>query len=641
VLLHSHELMDLNVVPEDHEDEIFRGHYDQEPRSREQEDRRRGFKRDYPGEGSNHGGGHYYRGGQGYHHNNNKHSRPYDRNKLPEGWLGCPAYGQNIDYIIPSKVPLGDNFIIHGKRYSCRDAVHEQGKLRREIGLVIDLTNTSRYYPTSDWKKIKAGTRHVKIACKGRGSVPDNESVNDFIYEVSQFYSSQKQSNRKYILVHCTHGFNRTGYMIVHFLVRSQSVSVTEALQRFANARPPGIYKQDYIDELYTFYGERRPEIIECPLTPEWKRSSEFDLNGKMMQDEDSGSSSVHEVLENKEMTNDDVIGDALPYDENDMMQQCCYDLLGQGRRAKGNMQFPGSHPVSLNRDNLQLLRQRYYYATWKADGTRYMMLITWDGCYLIDRKFCFRRVRVRFPLKQNNEGFDKETHNITLLDGEMVIETLPDTQKQVRRYLIYDVMAINGVPVVELPFCERWKRLEREVIEPRNLERRFFDQSRIPYYRYDMEPFRVRRKDFWLLSVVTKLLENFIPKLSHEADGLIFQGWDDPYVLRTHEGLLKWKYSDTIDFLFEVTDDYRQLLILNEGRKKRVVEGSVLFEKSDPSAFNGKIIECSWDANKQVWVYMRTRTDKSNPNEFNTYRKVIVHNLLINFLEGILKYVY
>lgn len=32
-------------------------------------------------------------------------------------------------------------------------------------------------------------------------------------------------------------------------------------------------------------------------------------------------------------------------------------------------------------------------------------------------------------------------------------------------------------------------------------------------------------------------------------------QGWDDPYVPRTHEGLLKWKYPElnSVDFLFEV----------------------------------------------------------------------------------------
>ena len=53
--------------------------------------------------------------------------------------------------------------------------------------------------------------------------------------------------------------------------------------------------------------------------------------------------------------------------------------------------------------DNLQLLRQRYYYATWKADGTRYMMLITCDACYLIDRKFLFRRINMRFPCRYSN----------------------------------------------------------------------------------------------------------------------------------------------------------------------------------------------------------------------------------------------
>ncbi|RZC50478.1 hypothetical protein C5167_018911 [Papaver somniferum] len=123
----------------------------------------------------------------------------------------------------------------------------------------------------------------------------------------------------------------------------------------------------------------------------------------------------------------------------------------------------------------------------------------------------------MRFPMKQTNEGLGRDTHHLTLLDGMM-----------------------------------------EEVIEPRNLERQYIHQSRNPDYRYDLEPFRVRRKDFWLLSTVTKLLQEFIPKkLSHEADGLIFQGWHDPYVPRTHEGLLKWKYPEMnyIDFLFEIVD--------------------------------------------------------------------------------------
>lgn len=39
------------------------------------------------------------------------------------------------------------------------------------------------------------------------------------------------------------------------------------------------------------------------------------------------------------------------------------------------------------------------------------------------------------------------------------------------------------------------------------------------------------------------------------DIDVLLCQGWDDPYVPRTHEGLLKWKYPEmnSVDFLFEV----------------------------------------------------------------------------------------
>lgn len=60
-----------------------------------------------------------------------------------------------------------------------------------------------------------------------------------------------------------------------------------QAIKIFAEARPPGIYKPDYIDALYTFYHERKPDAVVCPPTPEWKRTTELDLNGDAMPDED------------------------------------------------------------------------------------------------------------------------------------------------------------------------------------------------------------------------------------------------------------------------------------------------------------------------------------------------------------------
>ncbi|XP_043711172.1 mRNA-capping enzyme-like isoform X3 [Telopea speciosissima] len=644
---HEEVFEDHEEVFEDHEDRVEGGlaveeHVETavETFRREREERRQRLKREYQDEGPK----------PSLQQPKmdpvvpTKRPRSYDRYKPPSGWVDCPPYGKSIDNIIPSKVPLGESFnssVAPGKRYSLRQVVHLQTVAGRELGLVIDLTNTTRYYSPADFKK--QGIKHVKIACKGRDSVPDNESVNNFVYEVFQFLFRQKQSKKRHILVHCTHGHNRTGYMIVHFLMRSQPISVTEAIQRFASARPPGIYKQDYIDALYTFYHERKPETVICPPTPEWKRASDFDLNGEAVPDEDDDGGiavSLHEDhVESEVMTNDDVLGDAIPADQQDAMRQFCYHTLKLVTGAKRILQFPGSHPVSLNRDNLQLLRQRYYYATWKADGTRYMMLLTYDGCYLIDRNFCFRRVQMRFPTRSTNEGLAEKTHNLTLLDGEMIVDTVPETQKQERRYLIYDMMAINGVSVVERPFYERWKMLEKEVIELRNVERQHIHHSRYHYYKYDLEPFRVRRKYFWLLSTVNKVLKEFIPTLSHAADGLIFQGWDDPYVPRTHEGLLKWKYPEmnSVDFLFEMEED-RQLLYLHERGNRKLMEGNrVVFEgASDPSAFSGKIIECSWDSEEEVWLCMRIRTDKATPNDFNTYKKVL-RSIKDNITEDVL----
>ncbi|XP_022747226.1 mRNA-capping enzyme-like isoform X4 [Durio zibethinus] len=561
--------MDLNAspLPEDDEDsyESHVEHYSApkehvesavEISRREREERRKRLKQDRPDDHPVHVSpppvrDHFYQ---------NRNPKFYDKSRIPPGWLDCPSAGQEIGCIIPSKVPLGESYndcVPPGKRYSFKQVIHQQRVLGRKLGLVIDLTNTSRYYQTPDLKK--EGIKHVKIQCRGRDAVPENVSVNAFVYEVSQFL--QRQKSKKYILVHCTHGHNRTGYMIIHYLMRSQSMSVTQAIKIFSEARPPGIYKPDYIDALYAFYHERRPEMVVCPSTPEWKRSSDLDLNGEAVaddddDDDDGGPTTLPKSHETDVvLTNDDILGDEIPQDQLESMRLFCYQTLKLNVGVRGHAQFPGSHPVSLNRDNLQLLRQRYYYATWKADGTRYLMLITVDGCYLIDRTFNFRRVQMRFPCRHPIEGIGDRTHHFTLLDGEMIIDTLPDSQKQERRYLIYDMMALNHVPIIE--------------------------------------------------------------------------GWDDPYVPRTHEGLLKWKYAqmNSVDFLFEIgSDDHQHLFLYERGRKKLMEGHRVEFrDVSDPPpSFSGKIIECSWDLDQQVWVYMRIRTDKSTPNDFNTFKKVM-----------------
>lgn len=65
--------------------------------------------------------------------------------------------------------------------------------------------------------------------------------------------------------------------------------------------------------------------------------------------------------------------------------------------------------------------------------------------------------------------------------------------------------------------------------MRPRQQERQRLDSKQpgslaAGLYRYAEEPFRTRRKDFWPLPQAGKVLNEFIPQLSHECDGLIFQ---------------------------------------------------------------------------------------------------------------------
>ncbi|KIY91338.1 hypothetical protein MNEG_16626 [Monoraphidium neglectum] len=158
-------------------------------------------------------------------------------------------------------------------------------------------------------------------------------------------------------------------------------------------------------------------------------------------------------------------------------------------------------------------------------------------------------------------------------MDGEMVVDEIEEQQhgsdggggggggakKQRRRYLAYDLMMINGEGVMDLKFGDRHMLIEKEVAAPRVEEAKWMMQlpaGRAPLvYSYAEEPFGFRRKDFYQLHRGEKLLRVFIPKLCHESDGLILQPHDDPYLPRTCDDLLKWKfdYLNSVDFKLEV----------------------------------------------------------------------------------------
>lgn len=45
--------------------------------------------------------------------------------------------------------------------------------------------------------------------------------------------------------------------------------------------------------------------------------------------------------------------------------------------------------------------------------------------------------------------------------------------------------------------------------------------------------------------------------------------------------------------------------------------------EGHEPSEFVNRVIECSWDGDRNAWRYMRHRLDKEYPNAYHVYEKV------------------
>jgi mRNA-capping enzyme len=126
------------------------------------------------------------------------------------------------------------------------------------------LTNTDRYYSKEDVEK--EGIRYMKLNCAGREGAPNEDQTNLFIRICKTF--TEKNPN-EHIGVHCTHGFNRSGFLICAFLVVEHDWGVDVALQQFAKMRPPGIYKQDYINRLFEMYADPDDPDMSPPTKPE------------------------------------------------------------------------------------------------------------------------------------------------------------------------------------------------------------------------------------------------------------------------------------------------------------------------------------------------------------------------------------
>ncbi|KAK6035695.1 hypothetical protein COOONC_26800 [Cooperia oncophora] len=88
----------------------------------------------------------------------------------------------------------------------------------------------------------------------GHGSSPTQEETDRFVRLVQGF---TRDHPGEIVGVHCTHGFNRTGFLIAAYMVVAKNDPVEST-------------SKDYLGDLFERYGDP-DDCLEAPNKPSWE----------------------------------------------------------------------------------------------------------------------------------------------------------------------------------------------------------------------------------------------------------------------------------------------------------------------------------------------------------------------------------
>ncbi|RVE66194.1 hypothetical protein OJAV_G00124450 [Oryzias javanicus] len=178
------------------------------------------------------------------------------KNDIPDRWLDYSAVGRRLPgtRFIAFKVPLNQALtqkLPASAAFGPWELLDAVSRERQELGLIIDLTFTTRYYGPQD---LPESMMVVKIATAGH-HIPNDGAILSFKRAVRNFLR-QNQNNDTLIGVHCTHGLNRTGYLICRYLIDVDGMDPAAAVNLFNSSRGHAMERQNYLDDLH--HGPKR-----------------------------------------------------------------------------------------------------------------------------------------------------------------------------------------------------------------------------------------------------------------------------------------------------------------------------------------------------------------------------------------------
>eukprot|EP00112_Aurelia_sp_Birch-Aquarium-sp1_P009984 Seg2155.2 transcript_id=Seg2155.2/GoldUCD/mRNA.D3Y31 product="RNA/RNP complex-1-interacting phosphatase" protein_id=Seg2155.2/GoldUCD/D3Y31 len=184
--------------------------------------------------------------------------------RIPDRWLEYSQLGDRIKGLpfICFKTPLSERFhICNSNVYGLREdeeftpsqlceQVRDKG---HKLGMVIDLTNTFRYYDGLWEFEQNLGIKYLKLKFNPYDAESFTPVFQQFVDTVNNF---MKDAHPETLIgVHCTHGLNRTGYLICRYMIEEKNFEPDAAIEAFNKAR--GHEMEKYMDALRDIWKER------------------------------------------------------------------------------------------------------------------------------------------------------------------------------------------------------------------------------------------------------------------------------------------------------------------------------------------------------------------------------------------------
>ncbi|XP_020782244.1 RNA/RNP complex-1-interacting phosphatase isoform X2 [Boleophthalmus pectinirostris] len=193
-------------------------------------------------------------------------SRGYRKNGIPDRWLDYQPVGKRLpgSRFIAFKVPLKlalTRKLASSDVFGPWELLDTVKRDSQELGFIIDLTYTKRYYTPED---VPGSLQYVKIFTAGQ-EIPSDATILSFKRAVCRFLC-ENADNDKLIGVHCTHGLNRTGYLICRYLIDVDGLDPPKAIELFNSSRGHAIERQNYLDDLLSGPKRSNEGIEECDL---------------------------------------------------------------------------------------------------------------------------------------------------------------------------------------------------------------------------------------------------------------------------------------------------------------------------------------------------------------------------------------